>query len=124
DGKNQAGALVPQGNYTVNLEVTDDNDLTGRSIPHPLFAKWVPKRVPYQYTFQVPGDLLFDSARADLQPRGFDAIQKAVAAIKQRYPRSTIIVAGHTDDQKLGKGAKYKDNQELSLARAQAVKDY
>lgn len=124
DGKNQAGALVPQGNYTVNLEVTDDNDLTGRSIPHTVYAKWVPKRVPYLYTFQVPGDLLFDSAKAELQPRGYDAIQKAVAAIKQRYPTSTIIVAGYTDDQKLGKGAKYKDNQELSLARAQAVKNY
>ena len=124
DGKNQTGVLVPDGNYTYNLEVTDDNEMTGKSRPWTVAAKWVPKKVPYQYTFEVPGDLLFDSGRDALQPRGYEAIQKAVAAIKQRYPQSLIIVAGHTDDQKLAKSARFKDNQALSLARAQAVMDY
>ncbi len=124
DGRNQAGELVPQGNYSFNLEATDDNDLTGTARPAQTYAKWVPKRVPYQYTFGVSGDLLFDSAKADLQPRGYDAIQKAAMAIRHRYPDSLIIIAGHTDDQKLGKGAKFVDNQQLSLARAQAVMNY
>ncbi len=124
DGRNQTGELVPQGNYSFNLEVTDDNDLTGTARPAQTFAKWVPKRVPYQYTFGVSGDLLFDSAKADLQPRGYDAIEKAAMAIRHRYPDSLIIIAGHTDDQKLGKGAKFTDNQQLSLARAQAVMNY
>lgn len=124
DGRNQAGELVAQGPYRVKLEVTDDNDVTADSRPAETYAKWVPKRVPYQYSFGVSGDLLFDSGRADLMQRGFDAIQKAAMAIRRRYPDSLIIIAGHTDDQKLAKTAKYKDNQELSLARATAVKDY
>ncbi len=124
DGRDQDGELVPQGNYTFNLEVTDDNEMKGASRPTQTYAKWVPKRVPYQYTFQVPGDLLFDSGKAELQPRGYEAIQKAAEAIRRRYPDSVIIIAGHTDNQKLGAGSKFKDNQALSLARAQAVEAY
>ena len=45
-------------------------------------------------------------------------------AIRRRYPDSLIIIAGHTDNQKLAKGAKFADNQQLSLARAQAVMNY
>ncbi|HJT22968.1 MAG TPA: PorV/PorQ family protein [bacterium] len=124
DGRNQTGELVPQGNYNFNLEVTDDNDLQASARPAQTFAKWVPKRVPYQYTFQVSGDLLFDSGKAELLQRGYDTVQKAALSIRKRYPDSVIIIAGHTDDQKLSKGAKFKDNQALSLARAQAVMDY
>lgn len=124
DGRDENGELVPQGDYRTTLEVTDDNDMTGGSRPAQTFAKWVPKRVPYQYSFGVSGDLLFDSGKSDLLQRGFDAIQKAALAIRRRYPDSLIIIAGHTDDQHLAKTAKYKDNQELSLARAQAVQEY
>ncbi len=124
DGRDANGELVPQGDYRTTLEVTDDNDMSGGSRPAQTFAKWVPKRVPYQYSFGVSGDLLFDSGRSDLLQRGFDAIQKAAMSIRRRYPDSLIIIAGHTDDQHLAKTAKYKDNQELSLARAQAVQDY
>lgn len=124
DGKNEAGDLVPQGNYSFNLEVTDTEDSAGKSRPRETYAKWVPKRVPYQYTFGVSGDLLFDSGKDILLQKGYDAIQKTAAAIQRKYPDSLIIIAGHTDDQKLGKGAKFADNQKLSLARAQAVMDY
>jgi outer membrane protein OmpA-like peptidoglycan-associated protein len=124
DGKNQAGTLVPQGNYSIHLEVTDDEDMTGKARPRSVFAKWVPKKVPYQYTFQVPGDLLFDSGKDELLQKGYDAIQKAVGAIQKRYPDSLIIVAGHTDNVAINKNSKFKDNQELSLARAKSVMDY
>ncbi len=124
DGRNQAGALVPQGNYSFTMDITNDDELSGKSKPRETFAKWVPKRVPYEYTFGVSGDLLFDSAKDELLKKGYDAIQKTAAQIQRRYPDSMIIIAGHTDDQKLGKGAKFADNQKLSLGRAQAVMDY
>lgn len=124
DGRNQAGELVPQGNYSFTLDVTDDNDMTGSARPGQTYAKWVPKRVPYQYTFQVSGDLLFNSGKAELLQRGYDTVQKAAMAIRKRYPDSVIIIAGHTDDQKLAPGAKFKDNQALSQARAQSVMNY
>ena len=98
--------------------------MQGSARPAQSFAKWVPKRVPYQYTFEVSGDLLFDSGKAELRSRGYDTVQKAAAAIRKRYPDSVIIIAGHTDDQKLAKGSKFKDNQALSLARAQSVMNY
>ena len=124
DGRNQAGELVPEGNYSFNLEVEDDNEMTSSALPAQTYAKWVPKKVPYQYTFGVSGDLLFNSGKDDLLQRGFDAVEKAAMAIRHRYPDSLIIIAGHTDNQKLAKGAKFADNQQLSLARAQAVMNY
>ncbi len=124
DGKNQAGDLVPQGNYTYTLSVTNDEDTSSTSKPHDVYAKWVPKKVPYQYSFNVPGDLLFDSAKAELLQKGYETVRKAAEAIQARYPDSQIIVAGHTDNQQLAKTAKFKNNQELSVARAQAVVNY
>jgi outer membrane protein OmpA-like peptidoglycan-associated protein len=124
DGRNQAGALVPQGNYTFKLEVTDSEGQTGQAMPRESFARWVPKKVPYQYSFMVPGDMLFDSGMDQLLPKGKEAIEKAVRAIQQRYPDSLIIIAGHTDNQRLVKGARFADNQELSVARAKAVVNY
>ena len=124
DGKNQTGELVPQGNYTINLEVSDEDDIAGKSRPATVFAQWVPKEVPYQYNFRVPGDLLFDSGKAELKPEGYEAIQKAIAAVQKKFPDSMLVIAGHTDNVPLNKDAKFKSNQELSLARAQAVKDY
>ncbi|HEY5039124.1 MAG TPA: PorV/PorQ family protein [bacterium] len=124
DGKNQDGVLVPQANYSVHLEVSDENEMTGKARPKNVFAKWVPKKVPYQYTFGVSGDLLFDSAKDELLARGYAAVEKVARAIQKKYPTSMIIIAGHTDDQKLGKGAHFASNQDLSLARAQAVMNY
>ena len=124
DGRDETGELVPEGTYNFNLEVTDGNDLTGTSAPSSTFAKWVIKRVPYQYSFEVPGDLLFDSGKDELLPRGYSAIQRAAQAIRTRYPNSIIIVAGHTDNVNLIKGSPFRDNQQLSQARAQAVVNY
>ena len=124
DGRGPDGKLVPEGHYTWNLEVTDEEDTTGKSRPRDVYAKWMPKKVPYQYNFQVPGDLLFDSGKDELLKSGYSAIEKAVAAIRARYPESMILVAGHTDNVGLNKGARFKDNQQLSLARAQAVMNY
>jgi len=44
DGRNQAGTLVPQGNYTINMEVTNDEELTAKARPREAFAKWVEAR--------------------------------------------------------------------------------
>jgi outer membrane protein OmpA-like peptidoglycan-associated protein len=124
DGKDQNGKLVPQGNYSMSAEVTDDDGNIGRSNPHPVFAQWVPKKVPYEYTYGFSGDLLFDSGKADLLMRGYQAIQKAAAAIQAKYPSAAIQIAGHTDNVRLVPNAKFKDNQELSLGRAQSVLDF
>jgi outer membrane protein OmpA-like peptidoglycan-associated protein len=124
DGRDQTGELVPQGNYSVNVEATDDDDLTGRATPISFNAKWVPKPVPFSYTYGVSGDLLFDSGKPDLLQSGYDVIQKAVAAIRAKFPNSIIQIAGHTDNVKVAPHAAFKDNQELSQLRAQSVMAY
>jgi len=124
DGRDQTGELVPQGNYSVNAEATDDDDLTGRATPISFNAKWVPKPVPFSYTYGVSGDLLFESGKPDLLQSGYDVIQKAVAAIRAKFPNSIIQIAGHTDNVRVVPHAAFKDNQQLSLVRAQSVMAY
>jgi len=124
DGRNAAGELVPQNDYSINVEVTDDDDLTGGSTPAAVAAKWVPKKVPFSYTYGVPGDLLFASGKTDLMQSGYDVIQKAAMAIRMKFPNSIIQIAGHTDNVRVNPKAAYKDNQELSLLRAQSVMAY
>src|ERR1700679_726924 len=116
--------MVPQGNYSGNVEATDDDDLTGRATPITFDAKWVPKPVPFSYTYGVSGDLLFESGKPDLLQSGYTVIQKAIAAIRARFPNSIIQIAGHTDNVRVAPHAAFKDNQELSLVRAQSVMAY
>jgi flagellar motor protein MotB len=124
DGKNLAGELVPEGKYSITMEATDEDDQSTKSNPCPVTAQWVAKKVPYQYAYGVPGDLLFESGKADLLPAGYETIQKAAIAIHAKYPNSVIQIAGHTDNVKLDGKGKFKDNQALSLARAKSVVDF
>jgi len=124
DGRNEAGELVPHGDYTVHLQVADTEGHETQAVPRTIMAQWVPKKVPYQYSFQVSGDLLFDSGQDVLQPRGFTTLEQTVVSIRQKYQDCQITIAGHTDNQHLSQGAKFSSNDVLSLARATAVKNY
>lgn len=124
DGMDQEGELVPRGQYSVKLDIIDDEGNKASSAPKNVMARWVAKKVPYQYGFQVSGDLLFDSGKDELMSRGYEKIQDVVRAIQTKYPESTILVAGHTDNVAMAQGARFANNQVLSQARAQAVRDY
>jgi tetratricopeptide (TPR) repeat protein len=124
DGKDEKGELVPKGRYTLKMEATDEDGQTDKATPTDVRAKWQPKKVKYQYTYQVQGDLLFKSGSSELRKEGYAVIQKAVADIQAKYPGSDIQVAGHTDNVKVMPGRKYKSNQELSQARAESVRDF
>lgn len=62
--------------------------------------------------------VLFDSGRYELQPKAFEAIDKALMDIDNREVTS-VVVAGHTDS--VGSAAK---NRQLSENRARAVAEY
>ena len=71
---------------------------------------------------QLPGDVLFESGRVDLKPKGremlgqvADVISKDTGLASRHYQ-----VAGHTDG-KAFSGGPYKDNWGLSLMRAREV---
>jgi flagellar motor protein MotB len=65
-------------------------------------------------------DALFDPGMADVRVTAYQMVKEMKKIIDQ-YPDTKLIVSGHTDNQKLS-GRIYKDNLELSKARADAVK--
>ena len=69
---------------------------------------------------KLADNILFDPGKTELKKDGQAAI-KEVSAILAAIPGRKFQVAGHTDDKGLAHGGKYKDNWELSAARAVEV---
>jgi len=74
-------------------------------------------------TVRVPGDVLFDPGQAVIRSGAKGTLDKVAAALKKDYPGKQIRVEGHTDSDPI-RVSKWKSNQELSEARAAAVKQY
>lgn len=68
----------------------------------------------------LPSSVLFASGSADLQDAGKPALT-AVAAVLKDFPNRQFLVAGHTDTMPIVKTTQYKDNWDLSAARALTV---
>jgi len=67
---------------------------------------------------RLPQDVLFPSGVANLSREGELALME-VAVILRQFPDRRFMVAGHTDNQPVKEA--YKDNWELSMARALVV---
>lgn len=67
----------------------------------------------------LPSEVLFPSGIAELSKPGELAVLEVGITLK-RFPGRRFLVVGHTDDQPL-KSSVYKDNWELSTARALTV---
>ena len=74
-------------------------------------------------TVRVPGDVLFDPGKATVREQAKPTLDKVAAALKKDYSGKQIRVEGHTDSDPI-KVSRWKSNQELSVARADAVKQY
>jgi len=74
-------------------------------------------------TVRVPGDVLFDPGKATVREPAKPTLDKVAAALKKDYAGKQIRVEGHTDSDPI-KVSRWKSNQELSVARADAVKKY
>ncbi|MDB5294722.1 MAG: yiaD [Phycisphaerales bacterium] len=74
-------------------------------------------------TVNFLGDALFDSGKATVKESAKANLNKLVAALKAQYAGKTVKVQGHSDSDPI-KVSKWKSNQELSEARAKAVRDY
>jgi len=68
---------------------------------------------------ELPNDVLFDSAHAELKPEG-KATLNEVAKVLRTLPGRSFQIAGHTDNVKIST-SKYPSNWELSTARAITV---
>lgn len=76
-------------------------------------------------TVDLPGDILFDSGKAELKPTAKTTLNKVIAAIKKDYAGKKVMVDGYTDTDPISRTKDlWKDNLDLSAARARAVSTY
>jgi chemotaxis protein MotB len=68
----------------------------------------------------LPSSVLFASGSADLQEAGKPTLTEVAAVLKQ-FPSRQFLIAGHTDTVPIVKTAAFKDNWDLSAARALTV---
>ena len=68
----------------------------------------------------LPDKFLFDTASADVKPESYPVLQ-AVADMLSGLPGCFIEVRGHTDSRPLVSHAKFRDNYDLSFARADGI---
>jgi chemotaxis protein MotB len=72
---------------------------------------------------QLPGDVLFDSGKDELKPKGQEVLLQVADVIRNdpTLSQRDFQVAGHTDNAKYPPRGLFKDNWGLSLARARQV---
>jgi outer membrane protein OmpA-like peptidoglycan-associated protein len=76
-------------------------------------------------TVNLPGDVLFLSGKADLKESAKSTLNKVVHAIQKDYSGKMIYVDGYADTDPVNKTKdKWKDNLDLSAARARTVAQY
>jgi chemotaxis protein MotB len=73
----------------------------------------------------VAGSALFDSGKAELKGSAGSVLKEVCHIIKTKYPKNYIRIEGHTDSTPVVHSKeKFKDNMELSMARARSVYEY
>lgn len=76
-------------------------------------------------TVAVPGDVLFASGDATVKAGAKKTLERIAGIIKKDFPNNKVLVDGHTDSDPITKTKdKWKDNLDLSAARARSVADY
>jgi chemotaxis protein MotB len=74
------------------------------------------------FVIKLPASLLFKSGSATIENQDALLFLKRIALIIEELPKTMrVSVQGHTDNQGPGKSSTYKDNWELSSARAISV---
>ena len=89
-------------------------------------AQTIQEEIPEQINLEIKSDTLFVSGKADLsQPEGENTLNEFIKEI-QKYDLNDgnfcIVITGHTDRVPFKKAAN-KNNQQLSLERANAIKN-
>jgi chemotaxis protein MotB len=74
-------------------------------------------------TVAVPGDVLFAPGDASIRDQAKSTLDKVAGSLTKDYAGKLVRIEGHTDKDPI-KVSRWKSNQELSEARAAAVKNY
>lgn len=108
---------LAQGKLQQNEEVSE-------KIEEALAESQIGDEVDVSFTAQyiqlsMSGALLFDSGSADVKEESLEILEK-VGRILERYSDGSIEIEGHTDNVPQN-GARYRNNEELSDARAREI---
>jgi flagellar motor protein MotB len=132
DGKDDKGLPVQPGAYEVRAKGLYRKGIVSQPTPESLVVlaptptaapvlTAVPSPVPRFIHFTLAADTQFETGKANLKSSSYFEIDKVVAEIKKyRQAGTWVEVIGYTDDRPI-RSPQFKDNQELSEARAQAV---
>lgn len=71
----------------------------------------------------IASDILFAPGKADLSPTARRTLAQVATVLKREHAGRQIVIEGHTDTDPIRK-SKWRDNQHLSEARAEAVANY
>ncbi|MGD8563313.1 MAG: flagellar motor protein MotB [Desulfarculaceae bacterium] len=115
--KSAPGESSQQLAIRLNLPGSQDPGLAASNL-----AQATIKREARGVVITLANDLLFAPGRAELSENAGAAIHQVADVL--RFGEQPIVVEGHTDDVPILAGASFKDNWELSLARAQSVVKY
>jgi outer membrane protein OmpA-like peptidoglycan-associated protein len=77
------------------------------------------KQEPRGMVITLSGEVIFASGKAELLPAARRKLDQVATALKKSDESSTFVVEGHTDSR-----GSAELNQELSMRRASAVRDY
>jgi outer membrane protein OmpA-like peptidoglycan-associated protein len=115
DGRGKNGQYVNTGDiYYYSLITTDSLGNKGST---PLQSQVVLLK---EVKLTFGSDALFALGEANVKITAYSVL-KQMKTVLDKFPESEISVAGYTDNLQ-PKGVKYRDNKELSKARADAVK--
>ena len=104
-------------------ELADDleNELNKEGLLSGDYEGYVDMEITSQYvTLTLNGAILFDSGSAAIKKNAQTFVDK-LGDVLTKYSDNHIEIKGFTDTVPIGGGSKYKDNMELSQARAYSV---
>ena len=121
DPMNLLDEITSQKNQQLNDELKEvqeflgSNDLNGEALTEFISAHKSEEGI----ILTIKDLVLFDSGSAEIKDTAKDLLDKLAPLIQKKG--SDIRVEGHTDNVQLSDSSKYKDNWELSTARASEV---
>jgi flagellar motor protein MotB len=121
DSQKKVEALTASLRRTGGVSITPNNSLL-QTLPNLNLPPGYVRRDGEVIRVALPGNQLFDSGGATLRPDGIGLILAAAGEIARLYPDQMIGVEGYTDTDPIHAG-RYRNNHELSVARAMAVYD-
>jgi outer membrane protein OmpA-like peptidoglycan-associated protein len=123
NGKNEDGVVVKPGTYVALLKVRNIEGLTADTAPVSFRA--MPALTMKEFKWTLGSDALFDTAQASLSDEGKRRLVTIEKGLQKYFIESKVDILGFTDNEpcRLGPHCLFKDNFDLSRARAKTVQE-